>query len=138
MLPGKIYKMKKQNSVHKFTKNSIALSLFLLLSCNLSDYTEDLGYGYSYVHESATESRIYKNFDSGYFEISPTIIEYKINDKYIYCKQMVNINREDAYKHSVQYLYWLINKVNDDVYKSDDSLEFYEYCVGKINSSSSQ
>ena len=78
----------------EISKIIIALSCILLFSCNMSDSSEELNGGYTFVHEGENYNFIYgKHF------IYPNVIEYKYNKDYIVASQKPN---KDLYKSLLQ------------------------------------
>jgi len=99
--------------------------LLLLCSCSSSDYTDDLGQGYTFVSESNANQFIYDmNDTSGKNAIPCTVEAFAFDENYIVAKQR---NNQDCLKEdlsSVPISYWIIDKKKKVNYGPIDSLAF--------------
>lgn len=65
-------------NIYTMKKALLFFVMIVVLSCNMSDYSEELSEGYTFVHES-------KDYNSiiGKQMIYPNVIEYKFNENFI-------------------------------------------------------
>ena len=80
---------------------TIIIAVFLLISCNMSDYSEDLVGGYTFSHEGKDYNTIF----GGNHTIYPNVLEYAFNDDFILVCQKPNKSL---------YLSWLASDLSCD------------------------
>lgn len=107
-------------------KNFYYSCLLLLCSCSYSssDYTDDLGQGYTFVSESNANQFIYGNDTSGKNAIPCTVEAFVFDENYIIAKQKDNPDCMKEDLSNVPLSYWIIDKRNKMNYGPFDSLTF--------------
>lgn len=112
----------------KNTVSSILLIIaFLIVSCSYSssDYTEDLGSGYTFVSESNIHQIISGPQDTTWVGVVPCTVEkYEYDDKNIIVKQKVNTDCIQQDLSKLPLAYWIIDKKRNIVNGPLDSLTF--------------
>lgn len=107
-------KIRMDNNVIYF--KSVLFMFLLLFGC--SDYSKDLGGGYTYMNEGGGDAAIFHQYPSKGGEIPPSIVSYKYDKDYITAKQIpdtvsmaMGYYREYVYNGSLnKYYYWLVIK----------------------------
>jgi len=99
----------------------------LIASCSYSssDYTADLGSGYTFVSESNTHQIISGPHDTAWVGVVPCTVEkYEYDDKNVIVKQKVNPNCIEQDLSKLPLAYWIIDKKRNMVHGPLDSLTF--------------
>jgi hypothetical protein len=74
-----------KSNIFTMKKMLLFIVMTVVLSCNMSDSSEELSGGYTFVHESKDY-----NFINGKHMIYPNVIEYKFNENFILACQEPN------------------------------------------------
>ena len=118
----------------------------LLLSVSCSDYSENLGKGYTYVCEGKGNNSIFHEYPSKGGQIPPDVISYDYDKDFIIVKQKPQLQQygyeaEGEYNNRNEdgvFYYWLIDKKRYKTIGPMDSLEFVQtrkkyYVSEKLN-----
>lgn len=111
----------------KNTFSYLLVIAFLIASCSYSssDYTADLGSGYTFVSESNTHQIISGPNDTSWIGIVPCTVEkYEYDNKNIIVKQRVNTDCIEQDLSKLSLAYWIIDKKLNMVHGPLDSLTF--------------
>jgi hypothetical protein len=101
--------------------------ILLICSCSYqsSDYTDDLGEGYTFVSESNANQFIYAISDtSGVNAIPCTVEAFGFDEDFIIAKQRNNRDCLDEDLTNVPMAYWIIDKKKKMNYGPYDSLTY--------------
>jgi hypothetical protein len=122
-------------------KNKYLLSIiiaFVLLSCNLSDYSENLGEGYNYIDEGGDIKEIFNNKPK-FGRVPATVIEFKYDNNFIVAKQKPRLPQDPLYEKKYKYpygddqfYYWLVLK-KDGIVLGPFNLEDYNSAKSRHN-----
>ncbi|TDQ09207.1 DUF3997 domain-containing protein [Pedobacter metabolipauper] len=104
-------------------KSGVFLTAFFF-SCSTSDFTEDLGNGYTFVSESNVH-QIISGPNGSWTGIVPCTVEaYDFDHAYIVVKQRSNPECLRDGISTLSIAYWIINKQRRSTYGPLDSLSF--------------
>ncbi|MDR0891413.1 MAG: DUF3997 domain-containing protein [Mediterranea sp.] len=106
-------KIKKQIAIF-----ACGLITIVGLACNWSDYSEDLGNGYTYAHEGQGCNTIFHEYPTKGGEIPPDVLSFNYNKQYIIAMQKRQRDYERiAGVRKISYplglysiFYWIIKK----------------------------
>jgi hypothetical protein len=120
-------------AMDKITYHSfLFMCLFCLIFNACSDYSKNLGDGYTYVHEGSGANCIFHEYPAKGGEIPPDVISYDYDKKFIIAKQKPN-EFDCAYEKGFIYslgrdtvYYWLIIKKEQKVFGALDYDSFLQ------------
>ncbi len=108
------------------------LCLFCLICNACSDYSKNLGEGYTYAHEGTGTNCIFHEYPTSGGEIPPDVISYAYDKNFIVAKQKPN-EFNCAYEKEISYplgrdtiYYWLIIKQEQKVFGALDYDSFLQ------------
>lgn len=110
----------------KFTK-LLVFTLLIFGSCSYSssDYTEDLGNGYTFISESNSNQFISGPNDTTFVGVVPCSVEaFMHDDFYILARQKENSDCSGKDLSKISAKYWLIDKRMKTTYGPLDSLSY--------------
>ena len=107
-------------------------SFYILLFYGCSDYSKDLGGGYTYMHEGGGYNVIYHQYPAKGGEIPPTVVEYKYDKNHITAKQIpdstsiaMGYYKKNRYDRGLnENYYWIIIKKEQKVLGPFDINQF--------------
>lgn len=105
----------------------LLVSLTFLFSCSYSssDYTNDLGGGYTFVSESNANQLISGPGDTTWKGVIPCTVEaYAYDDLHVIVRQRDNPRCLEAGTDRLPVVYWIIDKKKKMIYGPLDSLSF--------------
>lgn len=123
-----VHQLKNNNAVMKNIVNYFLLIImFFLFSCSYSasDYTTELGEGYTFVSESNAHQIISGPTDTTWTGIIPcTVVAYEYDSTYIIARQKSNPECLEEDISNLPIAYWIIDKKKKTTYGPLDYLSF--------------
>jgi hypothetical protein len=108
----------------------VSILILTCIICGCSDYSENLGCGYTYVHEGGNDNYIFYEYPAKGGEIPSNIISFDYDKQFIIAKQKPN-EYDCAYEKEYVYplgrdtvYYWLIVKQQQKVFGPLDFVSF--------------